>query len=139
MSQPEARLYVCPYLVVGNEVDLRAEQVVEQEIALHAALGFRPILQNQHWLHAELPRCRSTLPRVVGLCDATARDEHVGLLGVGLTEDELELAGLVSSGRQAGHIFSLDEDARSVQGFRKAWHLLQRRRQERDACLRDLC
>ena len=87
----------------------RAEQPVEQEVALQRRVG---LARGEHEDAVESNGARGggRHPRVVGLRRA-ARDDDVGSLREGVGHQELELARLVAAERESGEVVALDEDS----------------------------
>ncbi|MNY42015.1 hypothetical protein D3C86_1768720 [compost metagenome] len=108
-----------------EEVDLGAEEMVEQEIAL---IEIRAIAaQDEDGLHAVFAGRSSRHAGVVGLV-AAGGDEHLDTLGDGIGHQVFELAHLVAPTAEAGEIVPLDRKRNSKLGA-QAFHLLDRRRQ----------
>jgi hypothetical protein len=85
--------------------------------------------QHYHAAQAQLGRGGRRLPAVIRLL-AGGRDDHIGPLGQHVGHCELELAGFVATGGQAGLVISFDEQTRRIaQRGTQAWHFLQWRRQ----------
>ena len=112
-----------------HDTDLRAEQVVEQKIAL-GLLAPCVLPRDDDRLHPQLRGRRGGLAGLVGL-GRRAMHEHVRALLDRRAECELELPGLVAPERESGEIVPLDEDPRPAQRFGETGAVLQRRGKNR--------
>jgi hypothetical protein len=124
----------------GMQLDPRAEQLVEQQVAAgvvgRVAPGHR-IGQHQHAVEAELRRGRRGLAGMVRLRTAGG-DDGVGAQRQRVAEQELQLAHLVAAQRQAGAVVALDPELRAAQRFREPRQRLQGRRRVLQAEARQL-
>ena len=100
-----------------NEVNRRAEQPVEQQIALERRVG-RSRREHEHAVESNRACSGGRHPRVVGLRRA-ARDHDVGVLRQRVAHQELELARLVAAEREPGEVVALDEDSWTPGGAAK--------------------
>ena len=98
-----------------DQAQLGAEQPVEQDVAgrlvVGAVAGHAPLQQGRA-LQAVLAGGGRGLAHVVGLHRAVG-DQRVGALGQRVADQELELAGLVAAGREAGAVVALDVELRA--------------------------
>ena len=100
--------------------DLGAVEPVEQDVAVVLVvgiLGVDAMLEQDDAAHAELGRDGGGLAAVIGL-DGALGDHRVGALGLGVGHQELELAGLVAAGAEAGAVVALDPELRAAQQLR---------------------
>ena len=119
---------------IRREVDLGAQEVVDEEVALDLA---RPgSLEHEHGAEAEPVAGAHRLSRRVRL-EVEPDENDVGLLGHRARQAELEVAELVAAQRHPGEVVALHEDAGPGERPGEVRRLDHRRRPDRDRHPRD--
>jgi hypothetical protein len=96
----------------GDAVDLRTQQVVQQEVALDARGRLLPG-QDEAGAHPGHGRRGGRRSRVIRL-QCPARHQHRRAPALRVGDEKLQLADLVAAeGEAAGEVVALDEDART--------------------------
>ena len=113
------------------QVDARAEQAVELDVATQFVVGAAPghhAGQHQFAGETQLRRGGGGLAHVVRL-HAAGGDHRVGATGQGFGQQEFQLARLVAAEAEPRAVVALDQEARASKRFGQARQGLQRRRQ----------
>lgn len=115
--------------ILADEVDVRAHDSVEHEVARQPRVGLRSIrAQDDVRLESETPSGGSRRTAMVGL-DAADGDDRVAALGQRLSEEEFQLSHLVPAQFAPRDVVTLDPDLTLCPIDARELPIVQRRRQ----------
>ena len=100
---------VCAQSEPSDQTHLGAEQSIEQQVS--GQLRSAPGVEHQHALESRKGRGGGCLPGMIGLGRSLA-DKHRRAFGNGIAGQVFELARLIASIGEAGHVIALDPDLR---------------------------
>ena len=117
----------------GVFTQVGAENSIEKHVS-RAGVRFAgvcdAVLKHHFTGHAEFARCRGSLPYMIRLNRAD-RNDRIRPLCHRLTHGEFKFSRLVSAGREACTVITLDVDVGASQMLAQAWHVFEGRGQMR--------